>query len=96
MEEQKKKVVERNAPEQEAPKRLTYEQLNEACMQLSQQNQNLWAQVQQLQANLMSKRLDFLFKVLKYQNSFNSDFVIECAEEIKDALEIKEESHGEQ
>lgn len=94
MEEQKKKALESN--QEAAPQKLSYEQLNEACAQLSQQNHYLGIQLQQAQANLMSKRLDYLFTVLNYKDLFDSDFVIECTDEIKEALQIKEDNNGEQ
>ena len=75
------------------PKKLSYEELNKACIELSQQGQNmqsyiqkLHTQIQQMEAVIQMKRLDYLFMVLKYQANFNSDFVIECGNEIQEAL----------
>ena len=76
---------------QNEPKKLSYEQLNEACMQLYQQNQNLTRQVQQLNQVSMYKRLDYLFKVVEFASKpFDTDFVMNCIEEIQEALTIPE------
>ena len=86
---EEKKLTEKN--EQSAQK-LTYEQLNETCMQLYQQNQMLTKQLQQANYANMFKRLDYLFLVLKYAEVIDDyDFVNDCIDEIKDALIIPED-----
>lgn len=86
---EEKKLTEKN--EQSAQK-LTYEQLNETCMQLYQQNQVLTKQLQQSNYTNMFKRLDYLFLVLKYAEVIDDyDFVNDCIDEIKDALIIPED-----
>lgn len=86
---EEKKLTEKN--EQSAQK-LTYEQLNETCMQLYQQNQMLTKQLQQSNYANMFKRLDYLFLVLKYAEVIDDyDFVNDCIDEIKDALIIPED-----
>ena len=86
---EEKKLTEKN--EQSAQK-LTYEQLNETCMQLYQQNQMLTKQLQQANYANMFKRLDYLFLVLKYAEVIDDyDFVNGCIDEIKDALIIPED-----
>lgn len=73
--------------------KLTYEQLNEACSQLFQQNQYLTKQVRELSAYNAFKRLDYLFKVLELADVFNdAGFVGSCIDELKQALTMKEES----
>jgi SAM-dependent MidA family methyltransferase len=95
MEEQKKtKVV--NMGTKQAGKKLSYEQLNDACNQLLQQNRQLAIQNKQLEQFAMNKRLDYLFKVIEFSKEFTSDFVGNCASEIEEALTItQEEKKGE-
>lgn len=84
--------------------KLSYEDLNKACIQLSQQNkqmdeyiQKMRAQMQQMVMDLQTKRLDYLFKVLELSakngwEMFHNDFVIKCAQEIEESLTIPEET----
>lgn len=95
-----------NAANSKAPQKLSYEQLNQACADMSQQLQNqgdyiqkMRAQIQQMGYALQTKRVDYLFKVLEisYGNShseyacFSKEFVEGCVAEIQDALTIKAE-----
>lgn len=95
MEEKKLKETKKK----DSTSKLTYEQLNETCMQLYQQNQMLAKQLQQANLSSMFKRLDYLFLALKYVDVINDDaFIDRCVMEIKDALtppdEVsKEENH---
>lgn len=98
MEEKKLKTVDMHVAEKkgkvaqpQAQQRLTYEQLNDACNQLFQQNQQLLRQVKELNMMNAFRRLDYLFKVLEHQNNFSSDFVGDCAMEIKDSMTIPED-----
>ena len=88
--------MEENKKEQ---KKLSYEELQNVASQLSQQNQQLNLMLQQAMTNIF-KRLDYLFKVLENKDCFDSDFVITCADEIKDIItgpveETKEEEEKE-
>ena len=94
--EQGKTIPMNNAPEG-APQKLTYDQLNHACAELSEQNQQmqsyikrLRAQIQELADENMMKRIDYLFKVLEYNTMFDADFVGDCIAEIKGSLIIPE------
>lgn len=98
MEEKKNKVVKmegKNA-KNEKQQKLTYEQLNQACQELFQQNQRL---VQQLrEANMVNffKRLDYLFKVVEFASTFkDGEFVNTCIDEIKDSMIVREEPEEE-
>jgi len=102
--EEKKKAMERKLKantskkpgdnENEGRKPLTYEQLNNVCQQLFQQNQKLKADVTELSNVAMFKRLDYLFKVVEFSSTFkDSDFVNSCMDEIKEALTVKEEDN---
>ena len=71
--------------------KLSYEELNGACNQLFQENQYLKKQLQEANLANMFKRLDYLFEVLKYSSIFNDPgFVMDCVDEIKDAIMIKQ------
>jgi hypothetical protein len=81
--------------EKKENKKLTYEQLNDACNQLLQQNQQLAGRNRELESFVMFKRLDYLFKVLEHTTMFPNAFLISCANEIKEALTVPEESKEE-
>lgn len=75
----------------EAKNKLSYEELENVCHQLSAQAQQLNTQNQQLrmalnEANLANlyKRLDYLFEVINKDNPYLSvDFKKQCANEIE-------------
>lgn len=109
MEEQKNKNKEiklegkEYSNNQDAPKtegKLTYEQLNNACVQLSQQNQFLKQRLQQAEKVLNTfSRLDYLFRVIECDHnnrnnsaSFTTDFVEMCIKEIQELMTMPEES----
>lgn len=104
MENQETKEVKMNVvknAEKEEPKqqKYTYEELNNICIQLSQQNQELIMQLRQANQVNMFKRLDYLFKVVEIANSigtwhFNDDFIQKCIEEIQEAMTIPTEETG--
>ena len=95
MEEQKNKEIRMNAPKEQ--EKLTYEQLNNACVQLSQENQYLKQQL--IQANKVLNtfnRLDYLFKVMETSSKasdwkFADDFVAKCIREIEEIMTLPEE-----
>lgn len=91
MEEQKKSKVVNMKGEEKQEKKLTYEQLNDACNQLWQQNQQLVKKAKELEQFVINKRLDYLFKVMEFSSSFSSDFVGNCAAEIEEAMTIPQE-----
>lgn len=95
MEEQNKaKQINMNAnagKSENKQQKLTYEQLNDACNQLWQQNKQLAARNRELETFAMNKRLDYLFKVLELSNQFSSDFVVNCSSEIEQAMPIPQD-----
>lgn len=98
MEEQKKaKTISINGDSKEVNQKLTYEQLNEACNQLFQQNKQLTARLREVEQFLGNKRMDYLFKVIEFSTLFHSDFVVNCVDEIEEAMKIpqSEEEKGE-
>lgn len=80
------------------PKKLSYEELENVCHQLSAQAQQLNAQNQQLramvtEANLSNlyKRLDYLFEVINRDNPYlSTDFKKKCAIEIETLMATPE------
>lgn len=81
--------------------KLTYEQLNDVCKQLFQQNQQLIKQVRELNLANMYRRLDYLFRVIELADNIkDADFINSCIDEIKEAMiipdnkEDKEEENG--
>lgn len=70
--------------------KLTYEQLQQAAVTLQQRC--IQAEGRLAALNMTTMRLDYLFKVLKYEDAFDTAFVQKCVTEIKDLLEVKEET----
>ena len=85
-----------------APSKLSYEELENVCHQLSAQAQQLNTQSQQLrmalnEANLANlyKRLDYLFEVINKDNPYLSvDFKRQCADEIETLMATPEQSEN--
>lgn len=91
-EENKATEVKMEVNNKSEEQKLSYEQLNDACAQLFQQNQSLRSQLQQANMTNMFKRLDYLFLVLKYADKFNdSAFISSCVDEIKEAMTVPAE-----
>lgn len=90
MEEQKKKVVEMNTQAQR-PEKLSYEQLENVAHQLSEQNRQLFAKLQELNMANMFKRLDYLFKVVENGHMFKQDFFEKCIAEIENLMTVPEQ-----
>lgn len=74
-----------------APKKLSYDELENIAQQLSNQNRELYTKLQAATEDSMLKRLDYLFKVIQYEMSFDSTFVEACRVEIEDMITIPEE-----
>lgn len=73
--------------------KLSYEQLNDACNQLFQQNQRLVKRNNELEQFLLNKRLEYLFKVISIEEGisnkmFSKEFITACAKEIEEALTV--------
>lgn len=95
MEEQKKKVVEMK-PQVQRPEKMSYEQLENVAHQLSEQNRQLFAKLQELNMANMFKRLDYLFKVIENGHMFKQDFLEKCVAEIESIITIpKQEEESE-
>lgn len=72
------------------PQKMSYEELENVAAQLSQQNQQLYNRLQQVEVSNMLSRLEFLFKVVKNSNAFPTEFVDKCVKEIIDIMTIPE------
>ena len=74
--------------------KLTYEQLENVCHQLSEQSRTLYQQLQEASMENFFKRLDYLFKVVDNAIAFTSrgyqDFISKCVEEIVSSMKIPE------
>ena len=90
MEEQKKKVIEMK-PQVQRPEKMSYEQLENITHQLSEQNRQLFAKLQELNVVNILKRLDCLFKVIENGNMFKQDFLEKCVVEVENLLTIPEQ-----
>lgn len=90
MEEQKKKVVEMK-PQVQRPEKMSYEQLENVAHQLSEQNRQLFAKLQELNMANMFKRLDYLFKVVENGHMFDQDFLEKCIAEIESLMTVPEQ-----
>ena len=60
----------------------TYEQLEKEIAGLKGMNNQLMAQLQNMNMSNLFKRLDYLFKVMESREALNPEFVNMCAEEI--------------
>ena len=76
-------VVKMNAPEVQENKKLSYEELENVA-------NNLYMRLQQADMSNMFKRLDYLFKVMKYRDAFTSEFYNKCASEIEMMIALPE------
>lgn len=90
MEEQKKKVVE-TKPQVQRPEKMSYDQLESVAHQLSAQNRQMFAKLQELNMTNVFKRLDYLFKVVENGHMFNQDFLGKCIAEIESLMTVPEQ-----
>lgn len=90
MEEQKKKVVEMK-PQMQRPEKISYEQLEGVAHQLSEQNRQLFAKLQELNMTNVFKRLDYLFKVIESGHMFKQDFLEKCIAEVESLMTVPEQ-----
>lgn len=67
--------------------KLTYEQLEQAAMQLQQRLMMAENKLRSIDFAVM--RLTWLFKVIENKSSFSAEFVDKCAKEVEDILTIE-------
>lgn len=75
---------------QNEEKKLSYEELNNVCHQLSNQSRELYQKLQEANQFNMFKRLDYLFAVVKFYERFSAEFATKCIEEIEQIMTIPE------
>ena len=68
----------------------SYEQLEKEINGLKGMNNQLIIQLQQINMQNLFKRLDYLFNVLKFKESFSVEFVDKCSKEIENYLTLPE------
>lgn len=74
--------------------KLSYEQLENVCHQLSEQSRNLYQKLQEANMTNAFKRLDYLFAVLTNKDIFPTEFVEKTVNEVMMALTVDEESEN--
>lgn len=72
-------------------KKLSYEELEKVAQELHTKCGQLYAELQRLSVDNTFKRLDYLFKVVKYEDVFPSDFTEKCINEIITVMTIPDE-----
>ena len=92
--EKKAKVVEMQPVA--GVEKKTYEQLEAENMQIKQQAEAMYRQMQQMNMQNIFKRLDYLFEVIKERTAFPKDFVDRSTNEIVSLLTIPEEQKKEE
>ena len=78
--------------EKKETKKLSYEELENVCHQLSEQSQTLYRKLQEANMTNMFKRLDYLFAVVENKVAFPEDFAKKCVDEIITSMTIPEET----
>lgn len=86
----------------EGQEKLSYEELNNAAIQLSKENAYLKSQLKGASDALRTfSRLDYLFRVVECAGSnrnnsvtFANDFVEKCVEEIQNLMTLPEETEN--
>ena len=73
------------------PEKMSYEQLENVAHQLSEQNRQLFAKLQELNMTNIFKRLDYLFKVVENGHMFKQDFLEKCIAEIESLMVVPEQ-----
>lgn len=76
-------------------KKLSYDELENAANELLMQNQQMYNELQKANMANVFKRLDYLFKVVEFNTSFNTEFVNTCVAEIEEMMTIKDTDNKE-
>lgn len=76
--------------ENKEKKKLSYEDLENLCHQLSDQSQTLYRKLQEANLTNMFKRLDYLFAVVENKDAFPDDFVKKCVDEVITSMTLPE------
>lgn len=87
--------MEENKVVNEATKKLSYEELEGICQQLSEQARNLYVKLQEANLANLYNRLTFLFKVLDASHMFDADFVEKCVNEVVRIMAVDDGDNSE-
>lgn len=71
---------------------FTVEELKNIASDLHKKCTLMYNELQKANMENAFKRLEFLFKVIKYKESFNVEFVNTCIKEVQDMMTLKEET----
>lgn len=72
-------------------KKLSYEELEQIAIELRKQCSQMYTELQMANMANAFKRLEFLFKVVKYEDMFPTDFARSCVKEIMDIMTVNTE-----
>lgn len=75
--------------ETSTPSKPTYEQLEQAAMQMQQRLMMVENKLRSI--DFASMRLTWLFKVIENKDSFSEEFIIKSSKEIEEILTLEEE-----
>lgn len=75
---------------EEPKKKLTYEELENVCHQLSEQSRTLYQRLQEADMTNIFKRLDYLFAVVENIDVFPAEFGKKCVDEIVSSMTLPE------
>ena len=75
----------------EETKKLSYEELEAIAVELRKNCSQLYMELQNANMTNAFKRLEFLFKVVKYANAFPAEFVKNSIEEVVNMMTLKTE-----
>ena len=75
--------------------KLSYEQLENVCHQLSEQSRTLYQKLQEANMTNLFKRLDYLFAVIENISVFPEDFGKKCIDEIVLSMTVPENTEEE-
>lgn len=86
-----KNVVADARKSEQQPKEYTSEELKEICDKLANDNRSMYMQMQHMNQILMSKRIDYLLKIIELSDRIgDAEFVCKCITELKEAMTIPE------
>lgn len=76
--------------------RISYDQLNNIAMQLSEHNRKLVQQLNDRDYSIQIKRIDWLLSIIGMSDKFSTEFIIRCIEEIEQQFTINETDNTEE
>jgi hypothetical protein len=87
-------------PQEEAKQlrdtRVSYDQLNNIAMQLSEHNRKLVQQLNDRDYSIQIKRVDWLLSIIGMSDKFSPEFITRCVEEIEQQFTIDETDNTEE